>query len=232
MRCRWCAAPCCWPPPFPSSGTRPFRLAEQLNDLVRVMTGIRTEGDKLQVGDDAAQRGAHPSCRAAGDQAPVTDRSAAGAGKRPPGRSRYLQERLGPERPDLQARQGGRGPDRASAPTRSSSGRTSARPTGARSATSPAAPRIEPQLCWHPPKSGSPCSRRAASSLPCRSCRPRGCCRCPRNGRRVLNFGDKTQYGSQSKGLVLETRHGGPDRLADGRLDRLLRASSAATVSS
>ena len=31
----------------------------------------------------------------------------------------------------------------------------------------------------------------------------------PAQGRRVLNFGDKTQYGSQSKGLVLETRHGG-----------------------
>jgi murein hydrolase activator len=31
----------------------------------------------------------------------------------------------------------------------------------------------------------------------------------PVQGRRVLTFGEKTQYGSQSKGLVLETRHGG-----------------------
>jgi septal ring factor EnvC (AmiA/AmiB activator) len=31
----------------------------------------------------------------------------------------------------------------------------------------------------------------------------------PALGRRVLTFGEKTQYGSQSKGLVLETRHGG-----------------------
>jgi septal ring factor EnvC (AmiA/AmiB activator) len=31
----------------------------------------------------------------------------------------------------------------------------------------------------------------------------------PAQGRRVLTFGEKTQYGSQSKGLVLETRHGG-----------------------
>lgn len=30
----------------------------------------------------------------------------------------------------------------------------------------------------------------------------------PVQGRRVLAFGDKTQYGGQSKGLVLETRHG------------------------
>ena len=30
----------------------------------------------------------------------------------------------------------------------------------------------------------------------------------PAFGRRVLNFGDKTQFGSQSKGLVLQTRHG------------------------
>lgn len=29
----------------------------------------------------------------------------------------------------------------------------------------------------------------------------------PAQGRRVLGFGDKTQYGSQSKGIVLETRH-------------------------
>jgi murein hydrolase activator len=31
----------------------------------------------------------------------------------------------------------------------------------------------------------------------------------PVSGKRVLKFGEKTQYGSQSKGLVLETRHGG-----------------------
>lgn len=30
----------------------------------------------------------------------------------------------------------------------------------------------------------------------------------PAQGARVLAFGDKTQYGSQSKGIVLETRHG------------------------
>lgn len=30
----------------------------------------------------------------------------------------------------------------------------------------------------------------------------------PAQGRRVLAFGDKTQYGGQSKGVVLETRHG------------------------
>ena len=31
----------------------------------------------------------------------------------------------------------------------------------------------------------------------------------PAQGKRVLTFGDRTQYGSQSKGLVIETRHGG-----------------------
>jgi septal ring factor EnvC (AmiA/AmiB activator) len=30
----------------------------------------------------------------------------------------------------------------------------------------------------------------------------------PAHGRRVLSFGDRTQYGSQSKGIVLETRQG------------------------
>lgn len=29
----------------------------------------------------------------------------------------------------------------------------------------------------------------------------------PAHGRRVLSFGEKTQYGSQSKGIVIETRH-------------------------
>jgi len=31
----------------------------------------------------------------------------------------------------------------------------------------------------------------------------------PAQGRRVLSFGEKTHYGGQSKGMVLETRHGG-----------------------
>jgi septal ring factor EnvC (AmiA/AmiB activator) len=31
----------------------------------------------------------------------------------------------------------------------------------------------------------------------------------PAQGKRVLTFGEKTQYGSQSRGLVLETRYGG-----------------------
>ena len=37
----------------------------------------------------------------------------------------------------------------------------------------------------------------------------RGILPMPASGKRVLKFGEKTQYGSQSKGLVLETRHGG-----------------------
>jgi murein hydrolase activator len=31
----------------------------------------------------------------------------------------------------------------------------------------------------------------------------------PAQGRHVVGFGDKTQYGTQSKGLVIQTRHGG-----------------------
>jgi murein hydrolase activator len=37
--------------------------------------------------------------------------------------------------------------------------------------------------------------------------RAKGSVLLPVQGRRVLAFGDKTQYGGQSKGLVLETRH-------------------------
>ncbi|MGD9783508.1 MAG: murein hydrolase activator EnvC [Hyphomicrobiaceae bacterium] len=36
----------------------------------------------------------------------------------------------------------------------------------------------------------------------------KGKLRLPAHGRRVLNFGEKTQYGGQSKGMVLETRPG------------------------
>jgi septal ring factor EnvC (AmiA/AmiB activator) len=36
----------------------------------------------------------------------------------------------------------------------------------------------------------------------------RGLLPIPVQGRRVLTYGEKTQYGSQSKGLVIETRHG------------------------
>ncbi len=37
----------------------------------------------------------------------------------------------------------------------------------------------------------------------------RGLLPLPAQGKRVLTFGEKTQYGSQSRGVVLETRHGG-----------------------
>jgi septal ring factor EnvC (AmiA/AmiB activator) len=37
--------------------------------------------------------------------------------------------------------------------------------------------------------------------------RAKGSVLLPVHGRRVLAFGDRTQYGGQSKGLVLETRH-------------------------
>jgi septal ring factor EnvC (AmiA/AmiB activator) len=37
--------------------------------------------------------------------------------------------------------------------------------------------------------------------------RAKGAVLLPVQGRRVLAFGDRTQYGGQSKGLVLETRH-------------------------
>jgi septal ring factor EnvC (AmiA/AmiB activator) len=39
--------------------------------------------------------------------------------------------------------------------------------------------------------------------------RAKGMLQLPAQGRRILTFGDKTQYGSQSKGLVIQTRHGG-----------------------
>lgn len=39
--------------------------------------------------------------------------------------------------------------------------------------------------------------------------RAKGMLQMPAQGRRILAFGDKTQYGSQSKGLVVQTRHGG-----------------------
>ena len=97
---------------FPELRGQALGLAEQLNDLVRVMTGIRTEGDKLRVRDHPAERGAHAPRFPAGNQAPIALRPPAGTRECTQGRSRHSQERVGPQRPDFQARQGGRRQDR------------------------------------------------------------------------------------------------------------------------
>ncbi len=53
----------------------------------------------------------------------------------------------------------------------------------------------------------------------------------PVSGKRVLNFGERTQYGSQSKGLVMETRSAAQvTSPCDGWCS--MRASSAATANS
>ncbi len=88
---------------------RPGRaLADRLNELVRVMTEIRTQGDKLGPrwrGSPTRARGCRDCWRRRGVAGPAPVR----VGQRAPGRSRDLRERHRPERADLAARQGGEG---------------------------------------------------------------------------------------------------------------------------
>ena len=87
----------------------------------------------------------------------------------------------------------------------------------------PAASERYLQWCWHPP------SERVAMLTPGRIkpampfLEAKGLLPLPAQGRRVLTFGEKTQYGSQSKGLVLETRQAAQVVSPTRRLDRLRR---------
>ena len=104
-------------PAFPELRGQAEALSEQLNELVRVMTSIRTEGEKLRAEtarlNDARMRlaGLQETKRQS-----LAERQAELAQGTPGGR-RHLQKRVGPQRSDLQARQGGRGAAPGSAPT-------------------------------------------------------------------------------------------------------------------
>jgi septal ring factor EnvC (AmiA/AmiB activator) len=216
---------------FPELRTQALALAERLGELVRVMTDIRTEGERLRAEterlNDArtrlsglmeakretlAERQAElDKVRAAAaeisknvtdlneliaklDQA-VTRNTGLGSYEDETRRATAPAEAAVPGAAPAEARPREATPEPGAAPpgeapvqvTAIAPPRNSVVVELAPTAAMPGNPgRIKPAIPFH----------LARARLPM-----------PAQGRRVLAFGDRTQYGGQSKGLVLETRH-------------------------
>ncbi len=191
---------------FPELRGQALSLADQLNDLVRVMTGIRTEGDKLRAEttrlNDARTRIAslqETKRQSLADRQQELDnvrRAAADISKSVSDLSdliskldKEVAERTGlgtyEEQLAEQRRQTGGATEKPGAAAEERDTAIVLAPTEERVAMLTPG-RIKPAMPF---------------------AQTRGLLPLPANGRRVLNYGDKTQYGSQSKGLVLETRH-------------------------
>jgi murein hydrolase activator len=194
---------------FPELRGQALSLAEQLNDLVRVMTGIRTEGEKLRAETtrlneartrlaslqetkrqsltdrqqelENVRRAAADIAKSVSDLSDLISKLDKEVANRT-GLGTY-EEQLAATQPD-QRKQPGGVPDRPGSTT----DETAIVLAPAEERVAMLTPgRIKPAMPFVQTKGLLPL---------------------PAAGRRVLNFGDKTQYGSQSKGLVLETRHG------------------------
>jgi len=186
-------------------------LSEQLSDLMRVMKSIRTEGDKLR-----AETGRLNDAR-----------------MRLAGLQESKRQSLSERQAELaQVRQAAAEISKSVADLSdliSKLDKEVAEKTGLGSyeqeiaAAAPAAPPADAKAASpsrSPDERGSsvvlaPSSERLAMLTPDRI-KPaipfpdaKGLLPLPVQGKRVLTFGEKTQYGSQSKGMILETRHGG-----------------------
>jgi septal ring factor EnvC (AmiA/AmiB activator) len=214
---------------FPELRSQAVTLSEQLNDLLRVKASIRTEGDKLRA---ETSRLNDARVRLAGIQeekrqslaerqaelaqvrqaAAEISKSVADLGDLIAKLDREVAERTGlgsyekeiaaaPQPPPAAALEppaGAKTP--AGEPPAKSAAGAGRGPAEERDTSIVLAPsggdrvamltpgRIKPQIAFSDAKGILPM---------------------PASGKRVLKFGEKTQYGSQSKGLVLETRHGG-----------------------
>jgi septal ring factor EnvC (AmiA/AmiB activator) len=216
---------------FPELRSQAVALSEQLNDLMRVKTSIRTEGEKLRaetsrlndarvrlagVQEEKRQSLAERQAELAQVRQAAADisRSVADLGDLISKLDKEVAERTGlgsyekeiaaapptsPFATTVEPPAGAKSPAAAAPPTKSAAG-TGGSPAEERDASIVLAPsggdrvamltpgRIKPQIAFSD---------------------ARGILPMPASGKRVLKFGEKTQYGSQSKGLVLETRHGG-----------------------
>ena len=186
---------------FPELGDQARALAARLNELVRVMGEIRTQGESLKAEmtrlTDARTRlsGLLEEKKASLDQrqseltrmrqaaadisASVTDLNELIARL-----DKAVKDNTGLGAYDAEARKRGAAPDDEKV--------MPPKPTDvvelAPGATLGSPGRIKPEIPF----------AQASGRLPL-----------PAQGRKVLAFGEKTQYGGQSKGLVLETRQGG-----------------------
>jgi len=184
---------------FPELRGQAIALAQQLNDLARVMTSIRTEGEKLKVetgrlNEARTRLGALQEVKRQSQSERQTEldsviKAAAQIARNVEDLSDLIgkldrevaaRTELGPYEKDMSTADQSTGPDsRAAAAVLAPSGGTLAM-------LSPG--RIRPDIPF----------AQAKGQLPM-----------PAQGRRVFGFSDKTQYGTQSKGLVIQTRHGG-----------------------
>ncbi|KAB2911815.1 MAG: peptidoglycan DD-metalloendopeptidase family protein [Hyphomicrobiaceae bacterium] len=193
---------------FPELRGQALALAEQLNDLVRVMTSIRTEGDRLRA---ETVRLNDARTRLAGLQ--ETKRQSLAERQGELAQLRRTAEEIGKNIDDLSELIGKLDREVAS---KTGLGTYEQEMAAAKQRPTEAA---RPQ---QPGDRGSssavvlaPTGDRVAMLTPGRIkpampfVEAKGLLPLPAQGRRVLTFGDKTQYGSQSKGLVIETRHGG-----------------------
>jgi septal ring factor EnvC (AmiA/AmiB activator) len=186
---------------FPELGDQARALAARLNELVRVMGEIRTQGESLKAemtrltdartrlsglleekktSLDQRQSELKRMRQAAADiSASVTDLNELIARL-----DKAVKDNTGLGAYDAEARKRGAAPDDEKV--------MPPKPTDvvelAPGATLGSPGRIKPEIPF----------AQASGRLPL-----------PAQGRKVLAFGEKTQYGGQSKGLVLETRQGG-----------------------
>ena len=183
---------------FPELRGQAVALADELNNLARVMGSIRTEGEKLKVEtgrlNDAGARLAalQETKRQSQSERQAELDSVAKAhsqiAKNVEDLSEFINKldrevaartELGPYEKEVAAAELTPVPD----------DRTAAvvlAPSGPLAMLSPG--RIRPDIPF---------------------VRAKGMLQMPVQGRRVFAFGDKTQYGTQSKGLFVQTRHGG-----------------------
>ena len=191
---------------FPELRGEAVALAEQLNTLVGIMTSIRSEGEKLRTEtarlNDARVRlaGLQESKRQSLSErqaelaqvrlaAADISKSVSDLGDLITKLDKEVAERtgLGTYEQEMAAREQER--QRAAAAKQITEKKSSAELAPSSERVAMLTPgRIKPAMPFP----------EAKSQLPL-----------PAHGRRVLNFGEKTQYGSQSKGLVIETRYGG-----------------------
>jgi septal ring factor EnvC (AmiA/AmiB activator) len=191
-------------------------LSEQLSDLVRVTTNIRTEGEKLRAEtarlNDAHTRlaGLQESKRQslAERQAELTQvRQAAAEISKSVADLSDLISKLDREVSEKTGLGSYEQEIAAAAPPTSTGSLPADKGAGAPGTLAP--DERDPSVVL------APSSERVAMLTPGRI-KPalpfpdaKGLLPLPAQGRRVLTFGEKTQYGSQSRGLVLETRQGG-----------------------
>ena len=191
---------------FPELRGQAVQLTEQLNDLVRVMTLIRTEGEKLRA-----------------ETARLND-----ARTRLSGLQESKRQSLTERQTELsQVRDAAADISRSVSDLSDLIGKLDkevAQRTGLGNYEQEMkAAEQEKAAAGQPPSGGAdpapsvvlaPNSERVAMLTPGRIkpampfIEARGLLPVPAHGKRVLTFGEKTQYGSQSKGLVIETRQG------------------------